>query len=246
MITGNMMLKFLHFIEYLPFAVIEDIYPTAGQLSSAVLSITLAILFFIYKKSNYLIGGLSSLAILLFLITIDVWQMQSRNEIVIFNTNDRILAAFTHKNETIWITDIDKKDSIKLNYLINPYEGFRRIKKSERYFIGLPVQKRTNIVSIRYPFLNFNGAYICFQDPRDHLSVQKDYPPVDFIFVNKLYPKSAKSAYPENDRIRKISPMVVFKEKASHPEITFGEEKALQINIDQKTADKRNFKIKNW
>lgn len=239
MITGSMMLKFLHFVEYLPFAVIENIYPTAGQLSSAVLCVTLAILLFIYKKSYYLIGGLSSLTIFLFLITVDLWHIQTRNEIVIFNAGGKILAAFTHRNETIWITDTNEKDSVKLNYLTKPYEGYRRIMKTERYFIGFPSQKRTDIVSIRYPFLNFNGINIYFQDNRAHSIAQKDFPPVDFIFVSNVYKKSAYSIYTEKYLVTKNSSGILFTKKNSPPEIiTSGEEKALQINIDQKPLTK--------
>jgi competence protein ComEC len=242
-VVGGWMLKFLQFVEYLPHAVIENIYFSADQLFFCTLFIALSAAYLIYKKSIYIFASLSSLAALLLLTTIDLWKIQERDEIVIFNSKDRILLAFTKGNKTTWITDKTSLLPERFDYIIKPYEGFRRIKNSQFINFSQTGFYKNEMIAIKNNFINYNGVRIYLQNKEDSCRYN-DFKFMDFIFTSNH--KRIKSSS-QIDLIQLNPPMILKINKASLPGFSqTGEARALQIKIDQKSADKKNFRIRNW
>jgi len=249
-LTGSMMLKFLHFVEYLPFAVIENIYPTLGELFFTITFITLATLYLIYRKSGYVCAALFSFTILLLLSTIDLWQIQLRNEIVIFNAKRKIVIAFTQGNQTTWVTNEKGNESETMDYLIKPYEGFRRIRKSEKLFLNFPGFQSNRMVSIKDNFINFNGLNIYLSQNKEGDFMKKDFPPTDLLFLRK-HNSMQQVYYPEEIHsetiVIRMNSLDNNQNKAPLPEdFSSVKERALIIKIDQKNVNKRYLRIRNW
>jgi len=183
--AGQGMLFSVHFVERLPYSILDDLYPSDFSLLIIVL-ISISVTFFIMHKSpNVLSVALALIISLLIFGNLSAYQKISQKEIVVFNVSGKTLVAFTSGNETIWLTDKNNTPE-KLKYYIKPYQGFRGIKKSSIIFLSDTAFQSKNKFSLRENFLNFNGLSICvFNDRKLNDIDWKYFPQTDLIILSE-------------------------------------------------------------
>ncbi|MCX6237235.1 MAG: ComEC/Rec2 family competence protein [Bacteroidia bacterium] len=184
--AGQAMLFSVHFIERLPYSVLDGLYPSDFMLFLVVLSAILISLFIVYKSPKSLTGALVSVIILLIFNNLSVYQKLSRKEVVVFNLPGKTLVALTKGRETIWLTS-DKSSTIdKLKYYTKPYEGFRGIKKSSIICLSDFSRLITNKLFEKKNFLNFDGLSLCVIINRKFSSIEwEQFPRTDLIILSE-------------------------------------------------------------
>ena len=239
---GEEMLKFLHFAENLPYAVMENIYPSAGEIIFTTLFIILLTLFVMKRKAGYAVMALSTLVIVLIIHAIVSFQTISRKEVVIFNIHGKVLMAFTKGRETVLITD-EKADPLNsLKYFIKPYEGFRRINRSKIIVTGDLASQSNSFITIKSNFINYCGLKFCMMP--NSLKKSGNTPRADVMLVTEIN-NELKTKISSSVLIKIVSPLALFTYKAiSPPEmVSSGAEKALKIGIDQKASKEVSFNL---
>ncbi len=182
--AGQGMLFSVHFVERLPYSVLENLYPSDFTLLLIVLFGALLSIFVVYKIRMALIGALLTIIILLLSNDINNIQKHLQQEIVVFNLPGKSLIALTSGRETLWLT-LDKGFTVeKLRPYTKPYEGFRGIKRSS--IICLPESSATisNHFAHQKNFANFKGLALCvLTDRNSKLSDLKKFPHPDLIIL---------------------------------------------------------------
>jgi len=155
--AGQAMLFSVHFVEALPYSVLDGLYPSDLTLFLVVLLAILVSLFIIYKSRTALTCALASMIILLIFNNISTYKQLSLKEVVVFNIQGKTLIALTSDRKTIWLTTDKSSDAEKLKYYTKPYEGFRGIKKSS--IICLSDSSKINVNSFfqKANFIDFEG-----------------------------------------------------------------------------------------
>lgn len=183
--AGQGMLFSVHFVERLPYSILDGLYPSDLSLLIIVLISISVTLFIMHKSPKVLSVTLVLFIILLIFGNLSAYQKISRKEIVVFNLSGKTLVAFTTGSETIWLTDKNNTPE-KLKYYIKPYEGFRGIKKSSIIFLSDTSIQTKNKFSLRENFLNFNGLSICvFNDRKLNDIDWKCFPQTDLIILSE-------------------------------------------------------------
>lgn len=199
---GDRMLEFLQLIEGLPYAVLENLYPSVSELILTTSFLLFAWLFVIYKKGKFALMALASFAIMLFIDNIEKYNSISRKEIVVFNIPGKILLAFTNGEQTTWLTGEEPKTFRKLDYFTKPYKGFRGINKDAVICLS-DTSCKLNCLTMKKNFINFLGLNMCLlnNEGSKHPSF-KGFPPTDIILLTdnltmkhsefrKIFPRTA-------------------------------------------------------
>jgi len=183
--AGQGMLFSVHFVERLPYSVLEGLYPSDLTLFLVVLFAILFSVFIVYKIREALIYALILMIVLLIINTSNVIQKQIQQEVVLFNLPGKTLVALTTGRETIWLTTDKSGTKEKFKSYIKSYEGFRGIRKSSIIcFSDSSVVNSTQLVQ-RQNFLNFKGMTICLLNDRSINRIDwKLFPPTDLIILS--------------------------------------------------------------
>ena len=183
--AGQGMLFSVHFVERLPYSILDGLYPSDLSLLIIVLISISVTLFIMHKSPKVLSVALVLFISLLIFGNLSAYQKILQKEIVVFNLSGKTLVAFTTGSETIWLTDKNNTPE-KLKYYIKPYEGFRGIKKSSIIFLSDTSIQSKNKFSLRENFLNFNGLSICvFNDRKLNDIDWKYFPQTDLIILSE-------------------------------------------------------------
>jgi competence protein ComEC len=206
---GNQMLVFLQFVENLPFAVVENLYPSAYQLILISLAIIFAVVFVINKKGAVALVTLSIIALLLLMNNLSLYTMLSRKEIVVFNIPGKTLIAFTTGRETTWLTS--ENSNAGLNYFIQPYKGFRKIiHQNDIVFTDTINQFKSNLLA-NNNFMNFQGLKIYLhKSNRLNPDSIRHIPKPDIVFATEkrnIVQSDAQMNYPQAIYINTLSPV---------------------------------------
>ncbi len=184
--AGQGMLFSVHFVERLPYSILDGLYPSDLTLFLVVLFSVLTGLFIIYKSKAALTGALISIIIMLIFNNISIYQNLSRKEVVAFNLTGKTLVALTAGRETIWLTTDSSSTIEKLKYYTKPYEGYRGIKKSSIIFLSDSSQINSNILFHKENFLNFNGLTLCILNDRKSKEADlQNFPQTDIIILSE-------------------------------------------------------------
>ena len=185
-LAGKGMLFSVHFVERLPYSVLTGLYPSDITLFLILLLAVLISLFIIDKKPIAMKLALLSIIILLIISNLNKYQKLAKNEIVVFHLQGKTLIAFTSGAETIWLTTVKIGTDEKLKYFIQPYEGFRGIKKSQIICLSEMINYKTNIISGKENFLNFCGLSLyIFNDHQLSYSEAAQFPHTDLIITSE-------------------------------------------------------------
>lgn len=181
---GQVMLFFVHFIEHLPYSILDGIYPSDFTLFLIVLLAISVTLFIVYKNPKGLITALVLLVVLLITNDLSVYKKLTQKEIVVFNLSGKTLVALTTGDETIWLTT-DKSNTIeKLKYYTKPYEGFRGINKSSIVCLSDSSYSIRDKLSLHGNLLNFSGLTLCVINDRKSKDIDwKHFPQTDIMIL---------------------------------------------------------------
>jgi competence protein ComEC len=236
----NALLHFLHFAENLPFALIENIYLTPAQLFFGVVILLFIIFFLIYHRSGYL--NLILLGLILFvLVNIESeLKILFRKEIVICNSERKLLIGFTRARETIWLHE-KSEGKVALDQIMKSYERNKRIKiRREVILTDLPINWSTPFLRGKDNFLNFCGLRVML------LSAERKkmkLPEVDII-ISEIF----LSRYKNNSELiyfQGSSPVVISQSKKASSERNISNEaNFVEIKIGQKKKGKVNYTFK--
>ena len=184
--AGQGMLFSVHFVERLPYSVLDGLYPSDFALFMAVIFAVLVTLFIMYKSLGALTGALISIIILLIFNNLSSFKNLSRKEVVVFNLPGKTLVALTTGRETIWLTTDKRSTFEKLKYYTKPYEGFRGIKKSSIICLSDSSGLITNKLSHKENFLNFEGLTLCVLNDRKLKDINwEHFPSMDMIILSE-------------------------------------------------------------
>ena len=187
-LAGQGMLFSVHFVEQLPYSILDDLYPHDLTLLLVVLLIISFVLFIVYKRPESLSMALMLFTALLVFNIITNYQKITRKEVVVFNIQGKTLIAFTSGIETIWLTTDSNNTIEKLKFYTKPYEGFRRIKKSSMINLPNTLNQYKNKFSLRENFLNFDGLSLYILNDKKNSEIDwKHFPPTE-VFI--LYERS--------------------------------------------------------
>lgn len=164
--AGQAMLFSVHFVERLPYSVLDGLYPSDLTLFLMVLFVILISLFIVYKSRTALICALSSMIILLIFKNISIYQQLALKEVVVFNIPGKTLIALTSDRKTIWLTTDKNCNAEKLKYYTKPYEGFRGIKKSSIICMSDYSNIKTNGFFQKSNFIDFEGLTLSVLNER--------------------------------------------------------------------------------
>lgn len=249
--AGQGMLFSVHFVERLPYSVLDGLYPSDFALFMVVIFAVLVTLFIVYKSPRALIGALISIIILLIFNNLSYYKNLARKEVVVFNLPGKTLIALTTGRETIWLT-IDKSNTAeKLKYYTKPYEGFCSIKKSSIIYLSDTSTLNTNKLSQKNNFLNFEGLTLCVLDNRKHNNIDwEHFPQTDMIILSESSlqnPAIVRKYLPESVIIENQTPVKV-SEGNGKPYVTFNDLKnlnttlhgAVQVTFGSETEGEKN------
>jgi len=183
--AGQGMLFSVHFVEHLPYSVLQGLYPSDLTLLLVVFFAILFSVFIVYKIREALVYALILMIVLLIINTAGVIQKQLQQEVVLFNLPGKTLVALTTGRETIWLSTDQNGTKEKFKSYIKPYEGFRGIKISSIIcFSDSSILNSKHLVQ-RQNFLNFKGMKICLlNDRRINRLDWKLFPPADLIIIS--------------------------------------------------------------
>jgi len=184
--AGQGMLFSVHFVEQIPYALLEGLYPSDLTLLLAVLTSVLLTLFIVYKKPEALKFAFVLIAILLLFNNLDKYNRLSRKEVVVFNIPGKTLIALTSGSETTWYTTEKSGSAERLKYYTSPYEGFNGIKKSSTICFTDSSRIITGKVSANSGFLNFEGLKLFVLHDRPMTGIDWEHiPRVDLIILSE-------------------------------------------------------------
>jgi competence protein ComEC len=191
--AGQGMLFSVHFVERLPYSVLEGLYPSDLSMFLVVLFAVLFSIFLVYKIRESLIYALISIIILLIINNINISQQLVQQEVVIFNLTGKTLIAFTSGRETFWLTSDKGNAAGNLKSYIKPYEGFRGIKRSSIICLSDSSISKSKQFAYRQNFVNFKGlSLLVFNNRRAGNKDLEHIPRLDvIIFSGKNQPDLA-------------------------------------------------------
>ncbi len=206
---GQGMLFSVHFVERLPYSILDGIYLSDFTLFLIVLFAISVTLFVVYKNPKGLITALVLLIVLLIFNNLSVYQKLTQKEIVVFNLSGKTLVALTTSDETIWLTT-DKSNTIeKLKYYTKPYEGFRGIKNSSIVCLSDSSDSITSKLSRHGSLLNFNGVTLCVVNDRKFKDTDWEHlPHLDIVILSE-------TSLPDPALVRKYLPTALIIESRS-------------------------------
>ena len=232
--AGQGMLFSVHFVERLPYSILDSLYPTDITLFLVVLIVVLVALFIIYKSPKALIASLISTIILLLFNNLSNYKTLSRREVVVFNLPGKTLIALTTGMETFWLTTEKSNLIDKLKYYTKPYEGFRDIKKSSVICISDSTHQNTNKLFRKENFLNFDGLTFCVLNNRKSKNIDwENFPQMDMILLSESSlqnPVLVRKYVPESVIIENRTPVKV-SEANGKPFIALNDHKILNTNF---------------
>jgi len=183
--AGQGMLFSVHFVEHLPYSVLQGLYPSDLTLFLVVLFAILFSVFIVYKIREALFYALILMIVLLIINTTNVIQKQIQQEVVLFNLPGKTLVALTTGKETIWLTTDKSGTKEKFKSYIKPYEGFRGIRKSSILCYSDSSVLNTSQFEQRQNFLNFKGLTICLLNDRGIIQTDwNHFPPAELIILS--------------------------------------------------------------
>ncbi|MEI7525884.1 MAG: ComEC/Rec2 family competence protein [Mariniphaga sp.] len=183
--AGQGMLFSVRFVEKLPYSVIEGIYPSDFNLFLIVIFAVLLTVFLLYKIRIALFGSLISVIILLLLSNLNTYKKLAQREIVVFNLPGKLLVAFTHGRETIWLTSDKNGTAEKLKPYTKPYEGFRGIHRSKIICLTDSALVVFGSFAHNQNFVNFKGIAIYLPVERKRNSSDlKNLPHSDLVILS--------------------------------------------------------------
>jgi len=207
--SGQGMLFSVHFVEHLPYSIIDGLYPSDLTLFLVVLLAISVTLFIIHKKQRTLMVALTLLITLLIFNNISVYQKLTQKEVVVFNLQGKTLIACTSGIVTTWLTTEKGNTIEKLKYYTKPYEGFRGITKTSLICLSDTSTLISGKFSSHGNFLNFDGLKLFLLKDRNLGNIDwKHFPCTDIILLTE------KSSF-DPALIRKYLPSVVIIENQS-------------------------------
>ena len=199
--AGQGMLFSVHFVERLPYSILDGLYPSDLNLFIGILFTITTALFIVYKRPKALIVALVLLITFFLFSNITDYQNHTQREVVVFNLPGKTLIAMTTGSETIWLTTDKVNTHEKLKYYIKPYEGFRRIAKSSIICKSDSLNQVAKKLLQRENFLNFDGLSLCvFTDRKLNDIDWKHFPTTDVIILSEkslLDPAFIRKCLPE-------------------------------------------------
>src|SRR5665647_188219 len=199
--AGQGMLLSVHFVERLPYSILDGIYPSDLNLFIGILFTITTALFIVYKRPKALIVALVLLITFFLFSNITDYQNHTQREVVVFNLPGKTLIAMTTGSETIWLTTDKVNTHEKLKYYIKPYEGFRRIAKSSIICKSDSLNQVAKKLLQRENFLNFDGLSLCvFTDRKLNDIDWKHFRTTDVIILSEkslLDPAFIRKCLPE-------------------------------------------------
>jgi competence protein ComEC len=184
--AGQGMLFAVHFVERLPYSLLEGIYPSDLTLLIVITFSISATIFIVYKNFNALVAALILLIAFLISDNLSLYQRLTQKEAVVFNLPGKTLVALTAGKETIWLTTDSTNTIEKLKYYIKPYEGFRGIEKTSIIRLSQPSNLIINKFSHHGNFLNFQGLTLClFKDWKQEDIDWKHFPQTDIVILSE-------------------------------------------------------------
>ena len=209
--AGQGMLFSVHFVERLPYSILDGLYPSDLTLCLIVLVAVSITLFILYKSSKALTAALVLIIALLAVSNFSVYQKLSRKEVVVFNLSGKTLVALTAGNETTWITTEKNNTIEKLKYYTKPYEGFRGIRKSSVICLSDTMTQSVKNLAYQENFLNFDGLSLyVFSNQRFNDVDWKHFPQTDIIIL-------PENSLPDATMVRKYIPTtVIIESQPSH------------------------------
>ncbi|HZK96619.1 MAG TPA: ComEC/Rec2 family competence protein [Prolixibacteraceae bacterium] len=199
--AGQGMLFSVHFVERLPYSILDGLYPSDLNLFIVILFTITTAFFIVYKRPKALIVALVLLITFFLFSNITDYQNHTQREVVVFNLPGKTLIAMTTGSETIWLTTDKVNTHEKLKYYIKPYEGFRRIAKSSIICKSDSLNQVAKKLLQRENFLNFDGLSLCvFTDRKLNDIDWKHFPTTDVIILSEkslLDPAFIRKCLPE-------------------------------------------------
>ena len=182
--AGQGMLFSVHFVERLPYSVIEGLYPSDLLLFLFVLFAILFTAFLFYKNRYLLTASLITLIFFFIIKDISTYARLNQQEVIVFNLPGKSLIALTSGCETIWLTSGQGNIAKTLKPYIKPYEGYRGISKSSIICL-------TDSICIKKPqfacmanFINFKGFTFSILNDRKVKPYKPEvYPQYDLIIL---------------------------------------------------------------
>ncbi len=200
-LAGKGMLFSVHFVEKLPYSILEGIYPSDTILFLTVVFAVLFTVYIAYKIRLAIFGALITLVIILLLYDKRIQDRLLQREIIVFNLPGKALLALTSGRETIWITSDKNSSAEKLKTYTKPYEGFRGIEKSSFVCLSDTIRLKTKQLKHYQNFLNFTGLAIYLPtDRKGNSSDLKNLPHADLIIMagkNKAELSLFKERFPD-------------------------------------------------
>jgi len=230
-LAGQGMLFSVHFVERLPYSILDGLYPSDLTLCLIVLIAISSTLFILYKSSKALTAALVLIIALLIFSHLSVYQKLSRKEVVVFNLPGKTLIALTKGNETMWLTT-DKNNTIeKLKYYTKPYEGFRGIRKSSIICLSDTMNQSIKNLAYQENFLNFEGLSLyVFSDQKFNDVDWKQFPKTDLLILSE-------KTLPDTALVRKYLPTTVIIESRTPRNAVNGNFDSVIASNDPKTMN---------
>lgn len=229
--AGQGMLFSVHFVERLPYSILDGLYPSDLALFLIVIFAISFALFLLYKSSKALTAALVLIIVLLIFSNLSFYQKLSRKEVVVFNLSGKTLIALTNGNETTWLTT-DKSNTIeKLKYYTKPYEGFRGIRKSSIICMSDTMNHSIKNLAYQENFLNFEGLSLyVFSDEKFKDIDWKHFPKTDLLILSE-------NTLLDAALVRKYLPATVIIESGTSRKDVNGNLDSVIASNDQKTLN---------
>jgi competence protein ComEC len=187
--AGQGMLFSVHFVERLPYPVLDGLYPSDTTIFLALLFSVMVVLFIVYKSAPALKYAFISIIILLIFNNMNKYKKFAQKEVVVFNIQGKTLVALTSGSETTWLTTEKSCTVEKLKYYTKPYETFRGIKKVSIVCLSDSSRLITSKLSNNGNFMNFEGLKLCVLYERTMGDTDwEHFPSTDMIILSEKSP----------------------------------------------------------
>jgi len=185
--AGQWMFFSVHFVEKLPYSILDGLYPSDITLFLFVLFAILFTVYIIHKNKPALYCALISVAILFIIKDLSKYNTLLQKEVVVFNLQGKLLVALTSGEETIWITSENNTAFDKLNYYTKPYEGNRGIKKSSIISLTENSPQFINQLNRNRNFINFEGlSLFILNEHNQSIKNSENFPHSDLVILNNI------------------------------------------------------------
>lgn len=183
-LAGQGMLFSVHFVEHLPYSIIEGLYPSDSTMLLIILALISAVLFVVTKNINRLRLSLAIVILLFCLGVVTQIQQLALKEVVVFNLPQRSLIAFTANRTAYWLSIDNSINQAKLKPYSKPYEGYRGILKSAMLNLSDTLINRSGSLSHHGDFINLSGLKIwIYNDQVLTEATWKSLPSADLVIL---------------------------------------------------------------